>query len=618
METDRRTLTAAFKSAAFAQMPQKTYGKIYRSGEKFKIDVGGQVRVKFKRWFLATAGEIGPLTVSDSLGNCQDLEALLVRYPLESSDGTLEYIADRAAGNRRLGDEMDLIRAGKNIGPIPMILPLRDYQMIPVEMVRRQGFVLCGDSLGLGKTACGVGCHAAGLGPTVVICQTHLTAQWASQIRKFLGNGIRIHIQSKGKGTIPTCDVLIMTFNMVSKWQHMLDGFNMLVIDEAQELRHRGTQKYAACYELARKCNSIMLLTATPVINYGDEIFSLLDLMNPGCLGSFDEFCREWCKPGKGGKYIVRDPVALGHYIADQNLFVRRTRKDVGKELPPVNRVVVDIPFSEKVVEMMNRQSLQLAKAILSSGSSFNERGLASRELDMKLRQQTGIAKAPQCALAVADLVESGEKVLVSGWHREVYNTMAEIFKSRDIPYWLYTGSEKASDKTKSAEEFMKSKKPGVMMMSLRSGAGLDGLQEHCSVVFHVELDWSRKIMDQLTGRLVRDGQDNQVTEVFAIANGGSDPVISGILGIKEEQATGIVDPNSVQIQPGEEEAVSAAEVSRGAALARRILESLGQDMPDRSKEEESDDDMDYAAIAAVLKEEAAAAAEKAPDGWLF
>ncbi len=602
-------------------MHQRTYGKIYRSDGRFHLEVDSQVRVKLKRLFLSTAGETGPLRLSDSRGNCQDLEMIMTRWPLTCDDGTIDYILERAEDTRKMGEEMDLVRAGKCLGEIPMLLPLRDYQKIVVEMVRRQGFVLCGDTLGLGKTPTGIGCHAAGLGPTIVIAQTHLLKQWRDQFRKFLGTKLRIHIQKTGKGNVPTCDVLIMSYNMLPKWHHKLDGFKLLLFDEAQELRHRGTQKYAAAFELARTVSSILPLTATPIINYGGEIFSLLDLMSPGCLGSEQEFNREWCSAGSNGKQVVRDPIALGHHIADQNLFIRRTRKDVGKELPPVNRVVVDIPFNKKVIEQMNRQSLQLAEAILSSNSSFNEKGQAARQLDLKLRQATGIAKAPQCALAIADLVESGERVLVSGWHREVYEILTEVFKHREIPCFLYTGTENSTQKNKAAENFMKGEKPGVLLMSMRSGAGLDGLQEVCSVVFHVELDWSRKIMDQLTGRLNRDGQRGRVTEVFAVADGGSDPLISGILGLTEEQALGIVDPKLAVDQPGEGAVISEAEVSRGAALAQMIVDSLGG----KSAKKDDDDDEEDPAAAAVAAVPGLPAwndikkpEKEKKDGWLF
>jgi hypothetical protein len=79
--------------------------------------------------------------------------------------------------------------------------------------------------------------------------------------------------------------------------------------------------------------------------------------------------------------------------------------------------------------------------------------------------------------------------------------------------------------------------------MSLRSGAGLDGLQEVCNTVVFGELDWSPKVMDQLAGRVHRDGQGNNVTAFYLVTDDGSDPIVATILGIKDAQATAITDP---------------------------------------------------------------------------
>ena len=79
--------------------------------------------------------------------------------------------------------------------------------------------------------------------------------------------------------------------------------------------------------------------------------------------------------------------------------------------------------------------------------------------------------------------------------------------------------------------------------MSLRSGAGLDGLQNRCQTILHGELDWSPKTHEQLTGRLDRPGQKSQVMSIYLVCDEGSDPVMVEILGLKNSQSSGIVDP---------------------------------------------------------------------------
>ncbi len=75
------------------------------------------------------------------------------------------------------------------------------------------------------------------------------------------------------------------------------------------------------------------------------------------------------------------------------------------------------------------------------------------------------------------------------------------------------------------------------MIISLRSGVGLDGLQHRCCTVVIGELDWSPQVHEQIVGRLERPGQTQQVQAIYLHANGGSDPLIIDMLGLKASQA---------------------------------------------------------------------------------
>ena len=84
-----------------------------------------------------------------------------------------------------------------------------------------------------------------------------------------------------------------------------------------------------------------------------------------------------------------------------------------------------------------------------------------------------------------------------------------------------------------------RSGKSKVMFISLRSGAGLNGLQHVCSDVVVGELDWSPQVHKQLIGRVRRWGQLLRVTAHFLHVNGGSDPVIMEVLGLGPGRVVG-------------------------------------------------------------------------------
>jgi len=201
---------------------------------------------------------------------------------------------------------------------------------------------------------------------------------------------------------------------------------------------------------------------------------------------------------------------------------------------------------------------------------SWQERGEAALKLDAMMRLQTGIAKAPFVAEYVRQLVENGEQVVLTGWHREVYTVWQRAFNNARINYSMYTGSESPYQKQRSVDVFA-SGVARVFIMSLRSGEGLNGLQNVCSVIVHGELDWSPQVHDQGNGRLRREGQENPVTAVYLYAPGGSDPVVMQVLGVKRSQSEGIINPNE-QVNAVTDQ---QAETSRVTELAKRLLDGV-------------------------------------------
>lgn len=123
--------------------------------------------------------------------------------------------------------------------------------------------------------------------------------------------------------------------------------------------------------------------------------------------------------------------------------------------------------------------------------------------------------------------------------------------------------------RTIAAADFMSGRTP-LFIMSLRSGAGLDGLEQVCNTVVFGEMDWSPGIHNQIIWRLRRAAQKRwPVNAIFCHANGGADPVLMSTLGLKGDQARGIERPGS-----GVENVVS--DQSRIKALARAYLERSG------------------------------------------
>ena len=191
----------------------------------------------------------------------------------------------------------------------------------------------------------------------------------------------------------------------------------------------------------------------------------------------------------------------------------------------------------------------------------------------MLLRQATGIAKAPYVADFVRMLVESGERVVLFGWHRAVY----DIWNSKlaDLKPVMYTGSETPAQKEAAKNAFM-SGEASVFIISLRAGAGIDGLQGNAHVCVFGELDYSPAIHEQGIGRIHRFGQAEPVMAYFLVTDSGSDPIIVDINHLKRSQIDGVRDADNELIE------ALQVDVDIIPMLAQRYLKQVGHKVPAR------------------------------------
>lgn len=357
--------------------------------------------------------------------------------------------------------------------------------------------------------------------------------QWAAFIARFTTFSSHI-IKGTRPYELPAADIFIFKYSNVAGWVDVAatGAFKALVFDEVQELRNgTATAKGMAARRFCDAAELRVGLSATPIYNYGAEIFEVVEFIAPGALGTVHEFWREWC----GYKGKVKDPDALGTYLRDQHIAVRSVRAGL-----PVNVVTLEVGYDEEVEAEEETLARTLALRVVSG--SFVEAGKAARELDILLRRVTGLAKARHVAAQVRMLLDAGTPVLLAGWHRDVYDIWREAL-GRYRPVF-YTGTESPKQKDEAKRAFCAAE-TDLMIISLRSGAGLDGLQHRCSTLVVGELDWSPKVHEQLIGRLDRPGQRDEVTAIFLHADGGSDPLVVDMLGLKASQSRGIVDPLS-------------------------------------------------------------------------
>jgi superfamily II DNA or RNA helicase len=494
----------------------RTYGTL-RFGEDKGRTFGGSfwiisaephVTMRLKRIFgRVDPRRDGTLVISDTPETAADLEWVLGRWPLVLDEASRSRLEVAARGYRESQEAVDKIFGGDRL-PFRMTPARepRDYQLVAADVTLTTGRLLLTDDIGLGKTFTGLlVLRDPEARPALVVCPTHLTRQWLAELHISFPT-LRGHIAQRATPYNPSLrrdmgghypDVLIMSYSKLAGWsQHLVGWVRTVIFDEIQDLRVAGSQKYTAAAMIADAARVKLGMTASPVYNYGGEIYNVMRILDVDALGTRAEFVQEWGAES-GKKVAVRDPRALGSFLREENLMLRRTRADVGRELGDLVRVPHDVDADPDVIERETADATSLATLILSGDGNRQERFQAAGDLDWQMRRATGLAKAPYVAAFVQLLLESEAKVVLFGWHRDVYAAWQERFRRAEIGFVMYTGSESPAAKQRAKDAFLDDDDCRVFVMSLRSGAGLDGLQQACSVAVFGELDWSPAMHDQ-------------------------------------------------------------------------------------------------------------------------
>lgn len=556
----------------------RSYGEVTYTGGYWKVKAEPHILLRLKAVFPRLCKtDRGTVTMKHTEEVCRDLEWFLTRYQLDVDAETKKFLGKSSRKHRetilRLEDMLD-----PNYKPrvFSLAVPARMYQQCAAELFLSRRSLLLGDDVGIGKTATAL-CALTDpktLPAVVVTLSGTMPRQWEEECQKFLPSA-SVHVLRKGTpyelpkfmGRGP--DIVILNYHKLAKWADVLAAYaNSVIFDECQELRRTASQKYSAASSVAGATRFRLGMSATPIYNYGSEIWNVLDVLRPGALGDYHEFLREWCS-SYGRHHKIDEPKAFGAYLRENFLLLRRTRSEVGRELPALTKIPHTIDTEKEPLEEVKEAADELANIILADGElKRGDRMRAAGELDWKLRHATGVAKAPHVADFVRLLVESGENVLVYAWHRTVYDILMK--RLEDYKPAMFTGQESERQKLASRRRFIDGD-TRILFMSLRAGAGVDGLQKNCRTVVFAELDWSPGVHEQCTGRIFRDGQPDPVTVYYLVAEEGSDPVVAETLGVKREQVEGIKDPKRELVT--ELQATS----DRAASLAKHYLAKMGK-----------------------------------------
>jgi SNF2 family DNA or RNA helicase len=445
---------------------------------------------------------------------------------------------------RMLGDQWlqdlsaDLLRGHlERTDPLPLYLQtvLRGYQKVGYAWLKmlahyRLGGILA-DEMGLGKTiqALSAILSTPFVKRSLLVCPKTLLYNWAAEIEKFHTN-ISYQIIEGDKPTRleqlrnPNARLFIISYTLVLNDIAQLRelDFEWLVLDEAQNIKNVGAQRTHAIKKL--KADHRLALSGTPVENNLTELWSIMDFLMPGYLGTLKRFKQEYLDdPERGASRLHRSVAPF---------LLRRVKKEVLLELPDKQEQVSWCrlhPVQEKLyLQILDLVQKKLLPAAGSSAPNFvhilaaltklrqvcNHPHLANEDI---LPELGASAKLEQLVELVEDSIESGHKILVFSQFVQMLKIIRGVFDGMGLAYAYLDGRSK--NRLQEVNRFEQDPDLKLFLISLKTGGyGLNLTSADTVILF--DPWWNPMVENQAIDRTHRLGQTRKVQVFRLIAKG--------------------------------------------------------------------------------------------------
>jgi len=512
-------------------------------------------RLVSEAWYGENVNEI---IIPDSTETVKQLKLIMDRYPLE--------ILSKSIWQRKIV---------KTYAPKPTIPPIKlklkraktgdqfrgkllNFQKEGLDfLLKSSGNALLADEMGLGKTVQTLSYAATEKQtfPLLVVAPLVTLNNWEREIQKFLKKKSRngrilesespsVTIIRTGKSQeLPKTDIYIINYELLFKRNDDLAklGLKTIVCDEVHNLRSKTTQKYKAVKKLAANTSVLYRigLSGTPIYNRGSEIWPIIDIIKPGLLGSFKEFCEYFCYVNEKGKAIVLENkrASLRNEL-QKHVMLRRKKADVLKELKDkVRYKEVIAADTDYYLEELDKIWKKVETEQKDADSEFTKSASYHRAIQSE-RQIAGIAKLPHVINFVKNIMEIEESVVVFCHHKVIHKLLHESLQ--EFSPVSIIGGQSDTLRQEQIDKFQKGESK-LMIAGIRAGNVGINLTRAKYVIF-AELDWSPAIHRQAEDRLHRIGQKNTVFAYYLIGQGTLDDHVANILVDKSYEIDEIMD----------------------------------------------------------------------------
>lgn len=483
-------------------------------------------------------------------------------------DDTFKCYGDALAfviGCRQNEQRQTLIQtkyAGKHLDGL-LKAKLFPYQEQGILFAAKAGRCLIADEMGLGKTIQAIGTaeilrKECGISSVLIICPTSLKYQWEAEIRKFTDSTVRVieghHLKRRAQYESPEF-YKIVSYNSAANDLKVLRSLqsDMVILDEAQRIKNWKTQIATAVKRI--ESDYLTVLTGTPLENKLEELYSIVQYIDPYCLGPYYKFLHDYqiTEPETGKVIGFKNLNHIGELLSGS--LIRRRKKEVLLQLPERMDKVLTVPVTNEQMEMHEEFQYSVTwlvqkwrhqgflnekdrKRLLLTLSQMRMVADSTFILDQTTRFDT---KIDELMNIIHEMVENGNEkaVVFSQWERMTRLVAQELDKA-GIPYRSLHGSIPSEKRKDLISDF--NNDPEIRIF-LSTDAGSTGLNlQSASLIVNLDIPWNPAVLEQRIARIHRMGQQHTVSVINFVSAGTIEERMLSTLKFKSSMAEGVLD----------------------------------------------------------------------------
>lgn len=432
----------------------------------------------------------------------------------------------------------------------------RPYQCEGIAYMINHGNCINGDDCGLGKTGQTIATlELMDAFPALVITPASVKYNWKKEWEKW--NPTRtvgvVGRKKKFNENVWQNDVIIINYDILgergldkptAKFKELLKKrWASCVMDEIHFLKSEKALRTKMAKKIVKTVPHVWGLTGTLTQNKPADLIQPFTIIRrfEDIFGSTKEFKYRYCN----AKMTVFGMDCSGfsnleelHELLRMGGYIRRNKRDVLDELPPMVEQTIDVPISNtrEYRKAENNLLEYLEKIDINKvNSAVNAPHLV---MIQTLKQLSIEGKLPFITTYIKEWLEAneGEQLLVFGVHRMPLQQLAEYFKAP-----LIQGGVSADKKQQIVNEFSNGGHHLLFANIQSAGTGTDGLQDNCSNLVYIELPDKSTELEQANARLERMGQRNSINITYLLSPDTIDADIKEMVADKG-MITGLVN----------------------------------------------------------------------------